>query len=283
MTYTKPKDVSYVDMCIYIDNNVYNPEGFDEEKVYEYLYHIEHMLARTGRIFNDYKYYGDFAIYSANKLYFRLTNPKQFEFDENNNPKMDKVKSILNFAKSTLHHFRIDFQQSEYCQCISKDAYIDEISYDFNNLLQSELDDLNCCEFGLTFSNIDKTCKQFLNTIPVKRDSSEWLNIYVSVMLTFLNTVTLNNIQKRRIKHLTNTGRLRDEHIYNAYESARNSKAILFHLDESMNDYILVLSRQLRHLIAKDLTDILHTNISNDMVLNEQCVRDFIIEEVYED
>ena len=30
------------------------------------------------------------------------------------------------------------------------------------------------------------------------------------------------------------------EHIYNAYESVRNSKAILFHLDESMNDYILV-------------------------------------------
>ena len=48
-----------------------------------------------------------------------------------------------------------------------------------------------------------------------------------------------------------------------------------------MNDYILVLTRQLKHLVAKDLSDILHTNISNDLTILPLSVKEYI--ESYEE
>ena len=74
--------------------------------------------------------------------------------------------------------------------------------------------------------------------------------------------------------------RLNDNHIINAFEE-ESCKAILFHLPESMNDYILVLTRQLKHLVAQDLSDILHTNISNDLTILPLSVREYI--ESYEE
>ena len=35
-----------------------------------------------------------------------------------------------------------------------------------------------------------------------------------------------------------------------------------------MNDYITVLTRQLRHIVAKDLSEILHTKITQDIQLS---------------
>lgn len=282
MTYKKPADVTYTQMCIYIDENVYKEEGFDEQLVYEYIYHIAYMLAKNGQLFKQHKYYDDFAIYAANRVFFRLTNKKQFQYNEDGTPRMEKIKSVLNYLRNLLYPLKVDFEQSEYCQTISRDANIENINYSFNSVLTNAVDELNFCEFGLTFNNIGRTCEEFLKTIPYKTNSAEWLNIYVSVMLTFLNNVTLTNKRIRRLKHLNGTNRLKDEHIFNAYEQESQSKAILFHLDESMNNYVIVLARQLKNLVAKDLSDILHTNVSNDIVLNQFTVDNFM-EDTFEE
>lgn len=280
MTFTKPKDISYTDMCIYIDNNVYE-ETFDENLVYEYIYHIVLMLAQQGQIFKHYWYYDDFAIFAANRIYFRLTNKKQWEFNSSGEPKLEKIKSVLNYAKSILYPLRVDFEQSEYCQSISREAFPEEIDYNFSNLITTSIDELTFCEFGLTLNNIGNTCRAFLKTIPFDVNSSEWLNIYTSVMLTFLNNVTLPNKKIDRINHLVSTNRLTDNHIIDAYDEESNQKPILFHLPESMADYIVVLSRQLKNLIAKDLTEILHTNISSRIELIPSSVKDYM--DSYED
>ena len=78
MTFIRPKDVTYTDMCIYIDNNIYT-DNYDVNTVYEYLYHIIFMLAKQSQLFNKHKYYDSFAIFGASRVYFRLTNKKQFE------------------------------------------------------------------------------------------------------------------------------------------------------------------------------------------------------------
>jgi hypothetical protein len=262
-------------MCIYTDEHIY--EGsFDENKVYQYLYHLIYMLSKQRQLFKKHSYYEDFAIYAANRVYLRLTNKKQWEVNEDGTPKQEKIKSVLNYIKNVLYPFKVDFEQSEYCQTISKDSFIEEVDYNFDNLIKNSVDELTFCEFGLTFNDIGKTCKAFLNTIPYKPKSSEWLNIYVSVMLTFLNTVTLTNRRKRRLDHLSDTSRLKEDHLIDAYKEENDRSAILFHLPESMSAYITVLARQLKHLVAKDLTSILHTNVSNDMELLPLSIKDYI-------
>lgn len=278
MTFEKPKNMKYTDMCIYIDENIYK-ESFDESLIYQYIYHVVYMLAKKAQLFEKHHYYDDFALYGANRVYFRLTNNKQFQYKDDGSPKMEQIKSVLNYIKGILYPLKVDFQQSEYCQSISKECYVEDTTYTFNSLIDNCIDELNFCEFGLTFNDISKTCKKFLQTIPYRSNSKEWLNIYVSVMLTFLNNVTLTNKHKRRLEHLTSTGRITDQHIIDAYEDEKQQRCILFHLDDSMSDYIIVLARQLKNLIAKDLSDILHTNISADIRLKPLTIRDYFIEQ----
>jgi hypothetical protein len=277
MIYQKPKDITYTEMCMYIDDNVYK-DNFDERLVYEYIYHIVYMLAKKAQYFKKNSYYDDFAIYGANRVFFRLTNKKQWELKDDDSPKMEKVKSVLNYIKNILYPLKVDFEQSEYCQSITRETNVEDVSYNFNYVLDDTLNNITFCEFGMTLNDIGKTCNKFLRSIPYKHKSVEWLNIYTSVMLTFLNMVTLTNKRKNRLQHLEGTMRITDQHINDAYDQEAQQKPILFHLDESMSDYILVLTRQLKHIVAKDLSDILHTNVSNDITLLPLSVKDYISE-----
>ena len=273
--YKKPSNVTYTEMCIYIDENVYK-ENHNEELIYQYLYHISYMLAKKASLFNKNHYYDDFAIFCAGKLYMRLLNKKQYEYDEEGNPKLEKIKSILNYTKKLLYPLKVDFEQEEYSQTITPQQIESENTYSFNQILNSYIDNLDFCDFNLTLNDVEKTCNKFLKTIPYKENTKEWLNIYTSVLLTFLNMVTLNNKKVDRLKHLSSTNRLTDTHIINAFKEEINTKAILFHLDENMNDYIIVLARELKNIIAKDLSDILDINVSNNIELVELSVKDYL-------
>lgn len=268
MTFTKPKDITYTDMCIYIDNNIYT-DNYDVNTVYEYLYHIIFMLAKQSQLFNKHKYYDSFAIFGASRVYFRLTNKKQFELKPDGTVKMDKIKSVLNYIKNILYPLKVDFEQEEYAQTIvtTDDAEINQ--YTYNQILSQAVDKLAFCDFGMTLNDISRTCKHFLSTIPYSKDSGVWYNIYVSVLLTFLSYVTLSNKHQRRIEHLESTARLKDKHIEDFYTIARDSDPVLFHLPKSMGPYITVLARQLQTIVAKDLSDILHTPVNNDFQLIE--------------
>ena len=76
LTYTKPPSISYTDMAIWIDNNIYKT-SFDEQMCYEYLYHLANMLAAQYRYFDDNQTYDEFSLYAASKLYLRLTDRRQ--------------------------------------------------------------------------------------------------------------------------------------------------------------------------------------------------------------
>lgn len=274
MIYRKPNGVKYTDMCIYIDNNVYK-DSFDESLVFQYLYHIVHMLAVQNKLFNRNQYYEDFAIFGATRIYLRLTNKKQFELDEEGNPKLKTIRSVLNYAKNVLYHLKVDFEQSNYYQIGTKDELVEFAGYSFNNILHKSIDSLEVCEFDIMISDISKTCRSFLTTIPYKCDTVEWMNIYVSVMLTLLNEITLSKKSKERIKHLTSTTRLKDKHINDAYKDACSNSTVLFRIDESIRSYITVLSRQLKHLIGNELIELIQTQSIDNIELSEYIINDF--------
>lgn len=265
MTFKKPKDISYIDMCIYIDNHVYEP-NCDFELVYEYLYLLCYMLANTQTLLK-YKYLDSFAIFAANTIYFRLTNKKQFEKDEQGNYKMNKIKSIMNYLKSSIYFLKVDFEQSEYYQELNVPSEEDSLSYNFDNIVSDSLTDLDLVDFNMTMADVSLTCKRFLETIPYEKDSTMWLNIYVSTMLTFLNMVTLTRKSSKRIEELVETRGIRQYHYEQFYNKEQESAPILFHIPESMSDYILVLARQLKHFVGRDLSDILHTKVGSDIQL----------------
>ena len=96
MLYRKPENLKYTSMAIYIDENVYDP-SYDPETIYQYLYFLSLMLSRKQNLFNIEDEYEEFAISYASQLYLRLTNKQQFEYDSDGEPRMKRIKSILNY------------------------------------------------------------------------------------------------------------------------------------------------------------------------------------------
>lgn len=262
MLYKLPKDITYTQMAIWIDEHAYE-DDVDEELLFEYLYHLSMMLARKARYFKDPEYLEMFAVELATAGFMRLHNRKQYIYDEHGNPKMSKLKSILNYLKVILYPRKVEFEQNNYAQTdIPAQAEETEdltSGYTFANLLQNNADDLFKVDFKCCLETIINTIQLCLKDIPYKYKSTEWNNIYISCLLSFLNSITLSNDDFDRIKDLKfMTNKLSAlNHCFDNYREC----VILFHLPESMRDYIQIQTTRIRHALAKDLTDIINTEI----------------------
>ena len=246
MVFIKPPDVRYVDMCIWVDENAYKKDC-DVNKLFEYLYFLALMLAHKAKYFTKNKDYEDFAVYMASRTYFRLTNHKQFEVDDSGDPKQNKIKSVLNYMKSILYPCKVDFQQQYYAQTVvtSDDTNYDS-EYSFEDKLHESLDEISIKEFEVCLNSIVDSCRSFISQIPYKVETATWQNIYLSVMLTFLNSITMPNSCVD--KPIEECAEIED-------------CVILFHLPDTFRDYIIVLVRKMRHKIASDLSYVFHTYI----------------------
>lgn len=263
MLYKKPQGVSYTDMCIYIDTHAYKENKTEEERelIYKYVYLISHMLAVKMHLFSDYKYYSDFAIWYTTQIFYRLESPKQYELDDEGNPKLTKITSILNYIKSTIAARKITFEQKEYSQTISKEDCNNTIEYNYSlyDKVNEGLDYLYKAEFDLCLEDCCKSIRKYLSRIPYK--GSLWYNIYLSCILTFLNSVTLSNKDIDRLMNLKSTLNI---DFTSLYKKETQDPVILYHLDKSMKDYILVLFRQIKHELAMELSQISDVYVGTD-------------------
>ena len=262
MLYEKPKNVKYTDMAIYIDNNVYRNDLTEEEEnlIFQYLYHISEMLAYKSRYFNDSRTYDDFSVYMATRIFMRLKSHKQYEYRSVGEPKLEKIKSCLNYAKAILYGAKVAFEQEYYSQCLSYEKEEDisySSEYNFNNLLSDSVDQLQVIDFYSCLGDIPNTVKMFVDRIPFSSEE-ERSNICISCMLTLLNSITLSQSEKKQL--LPNKEKDKFVELSSAF-SQKRKQVVLYHLDNSYTNYVKVLAEELRHLISKDLSLILHTYV----------------------
>ena len=255
--YEKPSNITYTQMCIWIDENAYK-EDCDEYTLFTYLYHISRMLAYKKRYFEKAAYYDDFAVLMATRIFMRFKNKKQFLKEK----KLDKIRSVLNYAKSILHSTKVLFEEQYYAQnyvCAPDDEPFD---YSLHDSVLSYIDDLKISDFKSYLGDIVKTSKEFIYKLPHK-SKSEIDNIYTSCMLSFLNSVVLSNKNKEKLNSLIEDGKLTPDYLDKLYKSERENSVILYHVDSSLKPYIQVIVNELRHLIAGDLT----------VILNDRCIQ----------
>lgn len=258
MTYTKPYNVSYTDMCIWIDNNAYDPKC-DEIQLYEYLYHLVNMLAHENKYFNNVEYYDNFALYSASKLCLRLKNNKQFEYNENGERKLAPIKSILNYIKTVIYPYKVDFEQEYYNHSLDDFMALCENDFDFSEYLTEECKIFSQLDFSLSLGDITTIIKSFLKTIPIKQNSAEWTNIYLSCLLTILNSITASPEQLAEIEEEDTIVKLDKLYLY-----LRTRDPILYHLDPYYSNYIKTLVAEIRQLLTKELTIELHSYLPTE-------------------
>lgn len=255
MFFEKP-DVRYVDMCIYIDEHIYNGD-YDQETVYQYLFHIIMMLSIKRNYFNSKKLIEDFSIYAASNYYMRLLDERQFE----EKSPIEPIRSILNYIRKTLYSVRREYV-SKYLpeQEMSTDTeYLNLNSDALDSYVSQKIDFMGKYEFGNYLESVDMIVKESLKSIPYKSNTPMWTNIYISCMLSLLNSVTLKNKDITRLNNFKRPNSLTDNLLNELYLNERYDSTILYHLDDNMYNYITVLTNKIRHKLAQELSQSLHT------------------------
>lgn len=259
MIFEKPKGLKYTDIAIWIDDNAYQ-DNCDDNKLYEYIYHIIRMLSYKGRYFKSAEMYENFSMYGATRTYFRLKNKKQFELNADGVPRMNKITSILNFLKATVYPMKVDYEQQEYSQNNMSEnprVSLDDMKMDYSQIRDKvENTGFAKLNFECYLTQLAKTIKSCLVKIPEYSKKVEWNNIYLSCLLTLLNSITLTNKDKELVTNLSEN--LYEDKLEKLYYKESQNCVILFHLPESMNNYIFVLCNKIKKSIAKDLSEIIN-------------------------
>lgn len=262
MTYTKPADVTYTEMAIWIDTHAYS-DKCDSTLLYEYLYHLSNMLANQFSYFKSADEYDQFSLVSASRLFMRLNNVKQFQYDDAGNPKMKQIKSILNYMKKVIYPYKVDFE----IEFKLTDQHLDVIPvgmFDLGSHIAETANLFDRLDFVFTLGDLSKIIKAYLKKIPYKRQSPEWSNIYLSCLLTLLDSITLTN---RMITKYESNSKDSLELIDKLYYESRYREPVLFHLPDSMSTYICVLVNELYHVISTELSWRSHDLISSEATL----------------
>lgn len=266
MFYKKPSNVSYVEMAIYIDENVHKKDR-DDNLIFEYMWHLFYILAVKRRFFSTDRDYNEYALYSATRLYMRYKRE-----DEEGN-KLKPIKSCLNYIKKVLYPMKVDYQQSFFEQVVredkAKDSAYGQLYEDRASAIRKTSSDLLKIDCDEYLKSICATIRYTIKDIPYKNDKVMMHNIYLSCLLTFLKGITISNKNKERISNRTDKSLSVCSLIDSIYAQEMKDSIVTYHLDNSLQNYIAVLVARIKREVIKDLRDIIGYHEPSEQVIKD--------------
>ena len=274
MLYTKPKDVRYVDMCIYIDNIVKRGDPSEEEinLIFEYLYHLSFMLSHKHKYFHEAHYYEEFSIYFATEVMYRLFyNPKLSQVDEDGKPLLAPIKSVLNYMKAIIYGRKCVFEHDNYSQKITHDVTDIDYKSNINQKLKDTLVYNSKTDIDLYLKTISKEIKNIVYSNSVyKNDKVLWNKIYISCLLSVINSLTFNEVDKKNIKSTYSLPESKYKYIDKLYKKNREDCVILYGISDSYYDYIKVMVRRIFKKLQDDIIYLSRSDVEvSDDILSE--------------
>lgn len=266
---SKPRNLKYTDMCIYIDSHIYEP-NVDVETVFNYLQYLFYGLSYKKKFFKNKDDYEKYSVFAATHVYLRLTNERQFLPDDNPK-KLVKIKSVLNYIKKILYPMKIDYQKQFFNE-VYDDKYNGEGTVEnIQNYLINNVKNGNRLflveEVKDYFSYIPNLIWNVLKQTLYAKDKIMLSNLYISCLLTLLNKITLNNEDKDKYKDNFKAKLNSEELITSLLRKEDTLKPILFHLDKSMENYVSVLVVRIKKLIIQDIQIITNCYEPQDQIL----------------
>jgi hypothetical protein len=178
-----------------------------------------------------------------------------------NEDKQEKpIKSILNYIKAVIYPLKVDYQKETYDEIINPEVD-DRINGEKlkNNLHAPILADYReglMEELYQQLTFLPKYIREVVEESPYKNDVITSRRLYMSVLLSFLNGVTLTNqglqkLKRREIKSLET-----DNTTIKMLEKEKDTSTLLWRLDDSLLNYVEMLTNKVRKKFGRDLVEI---------------------------
>jgi len=275
MIYKKPENMKYTDMCIYIDNNMEylakasDPDNTIVENVYKYLYLIVYALSCKQKFFRDIQDYDDFSVITASILYMRIVDKRQY-LPDGDPKKIKPIKSSLNYIKSALYGLKVNYQQENFFPTMHPKLYGEiETGTAAKEIIESQDADKMHEAIMEEFLFIPRKIERVIKRSPYRNNPVFCKNLYISLLLSFVDSITLTNsflskYNKRKVKD-----KQADARLIKIYMDQQDNKPILYHLPESLSDYVKVLLNEVKKDFAVNLMDTKSAfNLSDDTIKN---------------
>lgn len=211
MLYTKPADMTYSDMAIYIDNTDFNE--MDKDTFAGYVYLLCNLIISKRGLFKDDIDRDDFSIYVTNVIFQK--------YKKGNRP-----KSIMNYIKSIIDYKYADYKKefwaenvtSAVCPCAEYSQTANRMFFNDNSSnyeIEDYLNNIYCI--------IKSKAKKYTNDE----------NVLISCYLSYLNRIVLPNSSYEKLGKIERSGNIRDKALKREMERNRDKfKPVLFHTDK---------------------------------------------------
>ena len=251
--YTNTENLKVVDMCKIFDEE-FPKKDRDDTKLFKYLYLIIYAitLKEKPNWFQRYEDYDAYASYSTRVLYFRFIKQQK---------EGKQLKSILNYFHGAMNGLRINFQKEEFAEIIDPE-HDDFNSEQYLTSKQAELSNEYFAEekeeeITRLLKDVHKVAKKVIKESPYSRDKQMSHRLYISMLLTFLSNLTINNRAMNKFnKKVEKNNKDMDDVFTNLLEKEKQEAPILWKLDLSMSDYVRLLVNKMKYKLAHDLRDI---------------------------
>lgn len=199
MLWKKPAGLRYVDLCIYIDENVPLIATNDcypdiEDNVYNYLWLLVKALAIKKRMFQNFDDYNGYAFYAARRLYFALNKNYLNKGKIIKGKEIRPIKSCLNYTKTLLYPMKVEYQRETFNEIISEEFVskkFDAFAY------RSRLHDLaiqaqsSYHQTTDALTSVFKDCGLIIDTVlkksPFQKKSVDYKKLKISLLLNCYN------------------------------------------------------------------------------------------------
>lgn len=243
--FKKPKDMRWVDLAIWVDENFYK-EDCDMNTAYTYIYLLASMLASKRRYFDNQKDYDEFASLLAYDTFTRMQNVKK-----------GKIKSVLNYMKSIISFRRIgyNFQKRQKIIDPQYDPEWDAMSY-VEKCKSSYEASMNYRVYEGVSSLLNEVPSIIINNIPrvYKIDKAQYLNIYISCLLSMISSITLPNSYNDKFSKKQDKSTGFDEVKY--YSKYLEDDIILWHLHDDLKDLIKVILNKTKNQLINEIKEL---------------------------
>jgi len=185
--------------------------------------------------------------------------------------KIVPIKSSLNFIKATLFPLKINYQKENFSTVVDPELHPNTpvLQTELTEAVQQQYRPALLEAFEETAKQIPSMIKEVIHNTPFRKNKLICKKLYLSITLTLLNDITIpKKAHKKLMKNVQKLSRTKGtKQLINSYVD-NLEPALLWHIDIAFQNYVRILTINVKRLISKKFNYAIHSDDLDDSLVD---------------